>query len=92
MKKNNNTICGKNTTTPPTPPSTPSINKDRRSPSATTDSIHPATKPCKDSIHPIGIAENEKIAQKNANIINAKTTQPHTRCKAHASIRSERVC
>ena len=92
MKKNNNTICGKNTTTPPTPPNTPSTNKERKSPSATTDSIHSAANPCKDSIHPIGIAANEKIAQKTANIISAKSTQPHTRCKAHASIRSDRVC
>jgi len=76
MNRNNRMICGRNITTPPTPPSIPSTSSERRSPSAISEPIHSPSTPCPDSIQPIGIWANEKIDQKTAKKIASIEIQP----------------
>ena len=91
MKKNNSTICGRNTTTPPTPPKTPSTNRERKSPAGISDSTQAATAPWADSIQPIGIRAKENIPQNTANMMARNATHPHTRCSSQTSRRSDNV-
>ena len=69
-------ICGRNITTPPTPPMTPSTTSERRSPSAIRDSTQPPSAPWPDSIQPIGISAKEKIDQKTVKKMATSEIQP----------------
>ena len=91
MKKNRSRICGKNISTLPTPASTPSVSKSRKSPSAIQVLIQSAIELKPASIHSIGTAATLKIMANNAVISPPRITQPRTGCSSTPSILSVAV-
>ena len=91
MKRNSNKICGRKTTTAPTPLMTPLTRRSLRSPGA----INPPTQPPNVSSmldrNSIGIFANEKMLWNIIAISPTKMTRPQTLCVNTASSRSLNV-
>ena len=91
MKKNKIRICGRKTTTPPTPAIAPSVIKSRRSPAGTADFTASANAATRPSMKFIGNSASVKMLRNSAVITAPSVSQPQTGCVATASILSEAV-
>ena len=85
MKKNRIKICGKKISTLPTPASTPSVSRSRKSPSDIQVLIQSAVQPKPASIQSIGTAATLKIVANSAVISPPRIAQPRTGCSSTRS-------
>ena len=84
-------ICGRKTTTPPTPARIPSVSKDRRSDSGSTLDIASARAFCPASMRSMGHWAMEKMQKNMAAMATKKTGHPQRRWVRMESKRSDRV-
>ena len=87
MKKNRIRICGRNTSTPPTPAITPSTSRLRSGPSAMRAVVCSASQAMPSLMASMGRLAHENTAWKIRNSSVASSTRPHTGCITTASMR-----
>ena len=91
MRKNSRQICGTNTTTPATPPTTPFTTRSWIAPGPIS-LLSPCPRKAKtSSIRAIGSVARAKMVKNNPDMTTAKTSNPITGCVNAASSRSVRV-
>ncbi len=88
MKKKSSRICGRKTSTPPTPAMTPSTSRLASSPAGSAPRTASPSAPKPVSIKSIGSAAHEKIVWKTTSIRSRKTSGPKSLCVSIESIRS----
>ena len=84
-------ICGRNTSTEPTPAKTPSTTRLRRSPAGNCEPIAPPANAISHSMPSIRGVAHENTDWNTTAMSARKISGPHTRCSANASIRSLNV-
>ena len=91
MSTNSSAICGRKTSTPPTPPSRASERKLASQRTWTWASTCRPSQAKNPSISPCIGAATVKITWKKANIVTKKTSVPQTGCSSTASTRRVRA-
>ena len=92
MKKNRITICGRKTSTPPTPAITPSTSRLRSQPGASTPATASPRAAVPASIQAMGRSAPTKTAWKTTNSSSASSSGPSSGCSTTRSMRSLPVC
>src|SRR5205085_2360547 len=88
MKKKRRSICGRKTSTPPTPAMTPSASKSVKSPGGICARVNSASAPKARSIKSIGSVAHENIAWKTTAMTRTRTRGPNILCVTRRSMRS----
>ena len=91
MKRNSRQICGRKTTTEPTPATTPLASRSLRSPGGNAPETQLASAPTTHSIQPFGISANQKMLTNNASRMPTKISGPQIRSVTTRSTRSDHV-
>ena len=89
MNRNRIRICGRKTTTDPTPPIAPSMMKSRMNPDGKLASTDAATHSLALSIQPIGASDQAKTAWNMTNSTANRISGPANGCRNSASARSD---
>ncbi len=93
MHRNSNTMLGRKTSTPPTPPMTPSRSKDRSGlslPAGQKLAMPAASQPMPVSMNDISGAPRVNVRWNAPNMSAMKMGTPQTGCRAQRSMRSVR--